>query len=200
MKNYTSAIILAAGESKRMNFPKALLKYNENTTFIEKIATEFNTFDVENIFIVTNITDNQNIKNLKIIAELSGRIKILINNNPELGRLHSLKIALTELLTTKTEYCFLHNVDNPYFEQDILNILFINRETDKYIVPSYNQKGGHPILIPQKILKYLSASDAKNRIDERLKNFSAKKIDMQNKNILININDPETYKSLIINK
>lgn len=187
--NITSAIILAAGKSERMNFPKSLLKFAENQTFIEKIVREFYNFGCEKIFIVTNERDFHDLKKINLINST-----LIINNRLDLGRFFSVKLGLLEALSTKSEYFFFHNTDNPFLNQNILNLLFDAKSENSYITPFYNDKGGHPVLISRKIAEYLKKeSSIDSNLKEELAKFARINIEIDDEKILANINNKEIY-------
>jgi CTP:molybdopterin cytidylyltransferase MocA len=46
-----STIILAAGKSERLGFPKLSLKYDDDTTFVEHIVNEYQSFGCSDIIL-----------------------------------------------------------------------------------------------------------------------------------------------------
>jgi len=193
MKQNVAALILAAGKSERMNYPKPLLMFSDTKTFIEKIIEEFILFEIKTIVIVTNEFVYKYLKNFEIIISNNQKIKIIINTKLELGRFYSVKLGINEILKSNTDFTFLHNTDNPFVNQIILNKLFENKEDNFYNVPTFETQGGHPILISNTILKELQKYEDNSLLNKELSRFNKKKISTNDKNILININDLETY-------
>jgi len=200
MKKNISALILAAGKSERMNFPKPLLKFTESKTFIEKIVEEFILFNVKEIVIVTNSIIYNDLIKLKIIKENFNLIKIIVNTKLELGRFYSVKLGISEILKSNTNYTFLHNCDNPFVNQEVLKKLYEFKNKNNYIIPFFENKGGHPILIPTKVLKKLFICDDNSMLNKELSKFSSKNLEINDNNILININNVETYNLFIDSK
>lgn len=186
-----SAIILAAGKSSRMGLPKLALRYNETKIFIEQIVNEYESFGCEEILIVVNGTGNSFLTENKI--QFSGNVKIVINNHPEWHRFYSLKTgakSMSEVLPV-----FVHNVDNPFVNHEVLNELLRNTDKVDYISPEFDGKGGHPILLSEKIIKDVIAT-VENQIHfkEYLNKYPKKKVQVDDEKILVNINTLEEYK------
>ncbi|MBT3207804.1 MAG: NTP transferase domain-containing protein [Bacteroidetes bacterium] len=187
-KNNISAIILAAGNSERMNFHKAFLRFDNKTTFLEKIIDEYLNFGVNEIVVVLN---NNSCKRLNFNEfNKQKKCKLIINPAPELGRFYSLKLALNEI---NTEFCFVQNVDNPFVNENILEKLFINRNADACTVPVFETKGGHPIIINNHIKSEILKSPNHLILNEFLKNYQNRKIEVDDKSVLININTKQDY-------
>ncbi|MCD6556855.1 MAG: NTP transferase domain-containing protein, partial [Bacteroidales bacterium] len=119
-----SAIILAAGLSSRMKEHKTELPFDNNRNFLQKISEEYLNFTCKEIIVVFN-TENYNSyidKGLKF----NDQIKIVINKYPEKGRFFSLKVGISAL--SETCFSYIQNIDNPFVNQDILNLLNSNSE------------------------------------------------------------------------
>lgn len=191
--NY-SAIILAAGESSRMGSSKSFLKYNEVELFIQHIISEYHSFGCKDIIIVTNAKDVKwFIDNANTLQK---NLFILTNLHPEWHRFYSLKLAAKEAI--KNDYVFVHNVDNPFVNMNILIELMANRQNADYIIPEYKGKGGHPILISQKVIHdIVSEEQDLLHLKDFLKKYTQKRVGVDDENILVNINNIDEYKSFL---
>ncbi len=97
-----------------------------------------------------------------------------------------------------TENCFIHNSDNPFINQEILNKVYTNKKNDGYVSPTYNGRGGHPILISKPIIeKIINSSENNSNFRDIINKFPSKKIEINNKEILTNINTKSEYNKLI---
>ena len=192
--NNCSVIILAAGNSGRMGEPKSLLKWNENETFIQKIISEYKEFGCKNIIAVIN----QEVLDLykSYSYNFFNDITIVLNNHLEWERFYSVKLGLVAL--KNKEFCFIQNVDNPYVNTHLLELLYKEKEESSFCVPFYKDKGGHPILVNKKIIDSIVNI---NENDLNLKNvlspFVKKKIAVSDETILYNINNKREYKRLL---
>jgi len=197
MKTKCSALVLAAGESRRMGEPKPFLKWDENTTFLEKIINDFLTFGCAEIVVLLNekwieIYEQNNYTFLKTC-------KVVINKHLELERFYSVKLGVAAL-KPDTERCFIHNTDNPYLEQTLLENLFSEISTNcDYVVPQFNDKGGHPIIINRKIIERITAENNLNfSLKQILCNFEKKNLNCADNLTQININTMDEYNKFFL--
>jgi len=188
--NNTSVIILAGGESSRMKRSKAFLKYNDQLTFIEKITSTYQNADINRICLVIN-SKSLNDSEEKILLRLEKTISIIYNHTPEKGRLYSIKLGISTF--KNHENCFIQNIDNPFVSTELINKMIPLIKNGSYISPTYNQKGGHPLLLSNSICQHFKKKyDHNATLRTILSAFN--KIQIQsNKEILININNEEDY-------
>jgi len=187
--NY-SAIILAAGKSSRMGKPKWSLKFDESSSFVEHIISEYYSFGCKEILLVINETDYSSFVEKKYT--MPDNFKLVINKYPEWDRFYSLKLGVKGL--SYLQPVFVHNVDNPFVNLNILDQLLKNMYVADYIVPEYDGRGGHPILISNKIIeKVLSTKENILHFKEFMNHFSKTKINIDDKRILVNINSLDDY-------
>ncbi|MCF6365714.1 MAG: NTP transferase domain-containing protein [Bacteroidales bacterium] len=195
-KNNTSVVILSAGFSSRMKQAKFSLLFEKNRTFLEKIVGEYLTFGCEEIIVVMN-PDGINIKNT-LNLNFPDIVKFVLNKFPERERFFSLQTGLKALKKNNCCFCcFIQNSDNPFVNQELLTVLYEKRNEAEYIVPAYKEKGGHPIMINKNIIKQLSSEkNIHSNLKEYLKRFLIYRLKVDDKNILLNINDENIYKKL----
>jgi len=186
-----SVIILSAGKSERMGTPKPALKFDESQTFIEHISFEYQQFGCKEIIIVLNKENHTFLNDLNI--KLPSNCKIIINNHPEWHRFYSLKTGVKSL--KEINYVFVHNVDNPFVNQEVLNELLNHSDKADYIVPEFEGKGGHPFLLsPKIILEITQTNKNEMHLKDFLNQYSKLKIQVNEESILVNINTLEDYK------
>ncbi len=186
--NY-GVIILAAGNSERMGYPKFTNIYDNNISFLENIIFSYKKLGINKIVVVINSENKKYIEKNNINL---GDSKLIINKYPEKGRFYSIITGLKYFSDEKA--IFLHNSDNPFAEKDVLEKLIENISNKNFVVPYYNQKGGHPILISKKIVDEIKIEkDESKNFKEVLKKFSKKIIVVNSNKILLNINTPEDY-------
>lgn len=180
-----SALILAAGLSKRMKANKPFLLFNNEQTFTEKIITEYQSFGCKNIIVVTN-------KELINRFKIQKNVTFVINDKLEYGRFYSVKLGLQNI--KNCDFCFIQNVDNPFITKDILTYIYSEKLTDTSIIPSFNEKGGHPILLPKIIIdKIINIKHNNANFKDILNKFKSFKLGIPKNEILININTPSEY-------
>lgn len=182
------AIILSAGFSERMGQPKALLKWNRSTTFIEKIINEFCSFNCNPVICVINKSIEPDCRRLR----LPSRVKFIINEHPESGRFSSVRTGINEI--TEADFCFIHNVDNPFVNRDVISRLFALRDPGAWCSPVYAGKGGHPVLIPSSVIGEIAGThDLTTTLADILNSFPRINMEMPDDTLLRNINTRDDY-------
>ncbi len=188
IKNF-AVVILAAGSSHRMDFPKPFLLWNDKLTFIEKIIQEYKNYGCEHIITVLN-TGGLDFYYQKKYDFLND-INIIINKHPEYERFYSVKSGLKAL--NKKIPCFIQNVDNPFVNLKILNELYKNKINKGYVVPCFLNKGGHPVLLGENIIEPILSEKKNENLKVVLSKFERKNVSVKDEKILININTQEDY-------
>jgi molybdenum cofactor cytidylyltransferase len=159
------AIVLAAGESKRMKVPKMLLPFN-GKTMIEKV--------------IENVIRSEVFRTLVVLGsyrdEILGSISHLpvdhcYNENYRNGMLSSVQCGFRNL-PVNFDAALVFPGDQPFIEPDVINIIITAyRETGKgIIIPVYRNKRGHPLLVG---FKYRNAINTLKE-NEGLKSLSNK--------------------------
>lgn len=186
-----SAVILAAGKSSRLKQQKAFLLFENEKTFLQKIAETY--ISADEIIVVINSAIEEKTK--EVLSEFiqDGQARLVLNQYPGKGRFYSIKQGLQY---AGGDFCFLQNIDNPFISTDLL-VQMLNAVTeDGYVVPDYNGKDGHPVLLSKNIVKYLlSLKGDFYNMREELNNFAKTALPWQNENILANINTEEEYQN-----
>lgn len=186
-----SAIILAAGKSERIGFPKLSLKFDDKSSFVEHIVREYLNFGCKEIVLVVNDAGLKCLNNNA--TQFPGHVKIAINDHPDWHRFYSLKIGAK--LLSKFNPVIIHNVDNPFVSNDVLTTLLSYSEKADYVIPLFEEKGGHPILLSENIVRELnSIKENQLHLKEFLNQFSKMKVSVDDEKVLVNINTLEDYK------
>lgn len=184
-----SVVILAAGMSTRMGISKPLLFCDSRNTFIEKIVDTYTNLGVSKIVIVANVQNEQLIRRL-VMPDHSGAL-IVLNDKLEAERFYSLKLGIT---AAGVSNCFFHNADNPFIKVETLQLLLENIAPDKYVVPTYSGKRGHPVLLGSGIVEKIIAEDSTDyRIDEYLKKLEHSEIPVNDGGVDANVDTRKDY-------
>jgi len=144
----SSCIILAAGLSNRMGKKKPLLQFNDELTFLEKIVSVYKSWGIEKPVVVVNRDVLFKVNQLK--SQWLEDCKFVLNQYPDYGRFYSIKVGLEKVKYNSP--VFIQNVDNPFVNQCILQLLFDQLAKDDFAVPVYKGKGGHPVLLSEKVI------------------------------------------------
>ena len=139
------AIILAAGESKRMKVPKMLLPFH-GKTMIEKVVENVAGSEVFRTLVVVGAFRDE------ILGAISHTgVSSCYNENYRNGMLSSVKCGFRNL-PAPYDAVVVFPGDQPFIEPDVINSLIeAYRKTGKgIIIPVYRKKRGHPVLISSK--------------------------------------------------
>ncbi len=183
-------VILAAGRSERMKEMKAFLPCDDNTPFLEKIISTYSGWGCSEIIVVTN---REVLTKIKQIGMISFAVNMVLNDHSEFERFYSVKLGLGVIRSSS--WCFIQNVDNPFIDSQILNLLYRHRNKEKYISPVFKNMGGHPVLLNQENIRCIcnwSANSA--NFKAVLSTMECMEVEMPDERVLININSPEEYK------
>ena len=149
------AIILAAGESRRMGKQKLLLPFGEKT-MIETVIDNAVQSKVDEVLVVLGSGAEkiaEKIKSSFLEKSLSKKKHVKTTVNPEFrqGMLSSIQWGVKSL-PEDTRAALVMLGDQPLIPGSVIDkIVDAHKQTQKGIVlPVYNKKRGHPILIDMK--------------------------------------------------
>ncbi len=186
-----AALIAAAGLSERMGRPKALLRWDDHTTFLERIIGECLEAGCDRVV----CTVNRQILPFCISLPQRPEVRFVLNEHPERGRMHSIKLGLREL--EDASYCLLQNVDNPFVTAGAIRRILAGRDPGAWTSPEYHGKGGHPVVLPQAVVRHiLGENESVATLQEILATFPRLTVPMEDDSFLRNINTPEKYREL----
>ena len=141
-----SAILLAAGESRRMGQPKLVLPWGETTVLGQVVAT-FAAAGIEDILVVTGGA-RQQIEQL--VAQLANTYPVRAVYNPDHNRGEMLSSIQTGLahLAQDVRACLIGLGDQPQVRKEtIRSICEAYLQTEAPLVfPSFENRRGHPWL------------------------------------------------------
>tara|TARA_Y100000766_G_scaffold152515_1_gene131078 strand:+ start:963 stop:1556 length:594 start_codon:yes stop_codon:yes gene_type:complete len=139
-----AAIILAAGDSSRMGFPKQLAEYKGKTILETVVETVSN--NIENTIVVLG-HENETLTE-KIDFKDS---TILINESWEEGIISSIRTGLFYLSSDKNiEEVLIFMGDQPAINSEVIKkLLSTKHDDDEVVAPQYRYEIGYPILIPR---------------------------------------------------
>ena len=150
-----AAIILAAGESRRMGFPKALLPYpgadGSETTFLGHLLDVMNRSRAEPIVVVLGH------EGARIRGSLSptswGRARPVLNERYREGMLTSMVCGLEAVEKSSAEGCLVLPVDHPDVTPEIVDLLIGRYEQTPcpILLPVFQGRRGHPVLFSRAV-------------------------------------------------
>ena len=184
----TAGIVLAAGESRRMGRPKALLPWH-GSTFVETVVARLAGADLDPILVVIGAH-----------AELT-RAKVALTgadwiDNPDwsTGQAGSLRRAVA-LLPSDVTAVVVALVDQPQIDSVLVRRLVQWRAQSgaPVVRPVWNGRGGHPMLLGSEVFPRILAAGPTETTFEMLQDFRAGHVDVpvEDDSILIDFDTPD---------
>jgi len=199
-----AGIILAAGESTRMGRDKALLPWpptlSPNTpsggTLLSAAIKALSDF-CDLVIVVAG----KNEAALRPVIYGCGAF-LALNPNPDLGQFSSLQVGLHEVLNQGRDAAMVTLVDRPPPQSTSLQALtsaFANRNHDVWsVIPEYQGKHGHPILIGREMIEAFLKAPATSvaRDIEHANQQRILYVPVSDSQVTANIDTPEQYASI----
>ena len=185
-----SAIILAAGESKRMGQPKMLLKWGE-TTVINRVIATFQDARVEDILVVLGGAKEQ------VEQAIGDSASMVFNASYARGEmLSSVQAGLVEM-KPEADAVLIGLGDQPQIEAGSVRLVMdaYQRTGASIVVPSYQRRRGHPWLVARTHWNAI----LQMRVPDTLRDFLHQHsreiyyVDMDSPSILQDLDTPEDY-------
>ena len=190
------AILLAAGESRRMGQLKALLPW-QGVSLIKHQVASLRAGGVDQVVVVLGHRSDE------LKSELGDTAGVSWQLNPDYlqGKTTSIKAGLNALGTDQPQALLLLNVDQPRSAGVIRFLLEGHLSQGSLItIPTHHGKGGHPIILSPTLL------DELHRIDEESFGIKAvvqrhlegtRRVEMDSPEVLWDLNTPEEYQRVL---
>jgi CTP:molybdopterin cytidylyltransferase MocA len=135
-----AAVVLAAGEGRRMGGPKALARLG-GSTFLAAVAKRFDRSDVSARIVVLGASADR----VASEARLPEDVRIVVNARYADGMLTSVWAGLDETERLGADAVLLHPVDNPLVAPETIGaVLAALAAGARIAVPSHAGRRGHP--------------------------------------------------------
>ena len=136
-----SAILLAAGESKRMNGRNKLIEKVNGEPLIKHSVRNILESSIDELIIIVG----HHSKIIKNLINKNKKIKFIFNSNYKSGIASSIKLGLKNL-SEQTQGFFICLGDMPMINKEIYNKLIMHLKNNEIVVPTFKNKQGNPIL------------------------------------------------------
>jgi len=186
------AVVLAAGESRRMGRPKALLPL-EGVTFIERIVRTLELTKVGGIFVVLGYNATEMVKRIEYLP-----VEPVINPDYGLGQLSSLQAGIRALRGRDVDGILVHLVDHPFIGRDLVDHMIDQFYLSKklIVVPRCGDRRGHPVIFSKELFpEFLGTpveQGAKPVVNAHRQD--SLEIETSETGVLIDIDTPEEYR------
>jgi molybdenum cofactor cytidylyltransferase len=187
-----AAAILAAGESKRMGQPKALVPF-QGSTFVEHLIAATRHARVGITRVVLGAGAEAIRAQLKIDPAW-----VVVNGDWPKGQLSSIHAAIRSLPAGVSDGILVCPVDHPLISADLVGRLIAAFDSGgKLIVlPRYHGRRGHPVIFRAELYEELLAASAEVGARQVVWNHAAEvaEVETDEEGVILNLNDPRSLR------
>jgi len=192
-----AAVILAAGESRRMGAPKALLPYREGTFLSHLLEiTRHPKIGLTRIVVGAHREEIE-----RAAARPPG--EIIFNRDWTLGQLSSMQAALRSIPEGSSDGILLCPVDHPLVTANLVALLIEQfYSSGKFIVvPNFAGRRGHPMIFSSQVYPELltAAADVGARAVVWAHAGDVLEVPVEEEGVVLNLNDPATLERAMKN-
>ena len=191
-----AAILLAAGESRRMGSLKALLPWQGSTLLAHQISS-LRQAGADPVVVVLGHQASQ------LMPLVEGKEGVIWQVNPDYwqGKTTSIKAGLNALGPDQPSAILILNVDQPRSAETIGHLLQHHLDGGRSItIPRYRGKGGHPIVVDSALLEELKAIDEESlgvKDVVRRHQEATLLVEMDTPEVLWDLNTPDEYQAAL---
>jgi molybdenum cofactor cytidylyltransferase len=186
-----AAAILAAGESRRMGSPKALVSF-KGVSFVQHLVTATRHPRIGVTRVVLGAGADEIREQLGVDASV-----IVVNQDWQKGQLSSIQAAIRSL-PEGTEGMILCPVDHPLVSANLISHLIHQFDSAGKLIalPTFRGQRGHPVIFRSQL--YAELLDASSDIGARQVVWAhpqdIEEVPTEEEGVLLNMNDPEILK------
>ena len=187
----TAGLILAAGESRRMGSPKALLAYREES-FLDRLVGLFSPRCAPVIVVLGAASD-------EIRARATRPAQFVVNAEYQRGQTSSMQCGL-RAVPAQAEGVLFTLVDHPAVAASTIDALLDPRDARRLVrVPRYQGRRGHPVWFSRELIgEFLVLGDNGAARDVMAAHAGETDyLDVDDAGILADIDDPASYRGLL---
>ncbi|CAN1565424.1 COG2068 Uncharacterized MobA-related protein [Flavobacteriaceae bacterium] len=202
MENKTVFVLLAGGKSERMGIAKGLLPYQDTFWILEQLK-RIASSTISKVYIGLGYNHELYFDTiswfekalLDFILYKNIKVKIAVNQNPELGTFSTLQTVLKQI--PKDRAVLINPIDIPVLNS--LELQTIINTQNQIVLPNFESKNGHPIKFHSEFwepLLLLNPTDQNSRLDLEIKKTNPSKITriaVTDSCILKNLNTPNDW-------
>ena len=191
-----SAILLAAGQSKRLRYENKLIKNYKGKHLINHILKSLIKSKVNKIIVVLGHESRK----IKKIVLKSKKIIFVVNSSYKKGISSSIKSGLKKISKKNIGFLIVH-ADMPLVSKTILNTLCLalKNKNKEIFVPVYKKKVGNPLAFKYSMIKSLKKIKGDKGAKKLIRSNKRKVqlVKMKSKSILIDFDQLKDFPSTI---
>ena len=189
-----SAILLAAGESRRMGELKQLLPLGDKT-FVQHCADNLLASRVDEIVIVTGH------RNMEVERSVGDRaVRFTYNQDYRSGMASSVKCGV-QAISHGSRAFVVALADQPTIGANVINSLIETYENARplIVIPTYDGRTGHPVLFDVSLKEEIQSMDPERGLREVIRAHSngIVRIEASDRSVLEDCDLPEDYSRIL---
>jgi molybdenum cofactor cytidylyltransferase len=182
------AIILAAGEARRMAHPKALIEHEGGRSFLQSLASTFGKAGCAVLGVVG--------KDGEAVREQHPTMNLVESPRWQEGLMPTVQAGVQAALEEDAEVVLLQPVDMPAVRASTLkSLLKALGESDDGLRPEFEGAPGYPLVLSRAAAERLMSGGAA-QLDAALQALKLRRVPVKDPGVVVNINTPETYERL----
>ena len=184
------AIILAAGEARRMGHPKALLEHEGGRSFLQSLVSTFGKAGCSVIAVIG--------KDAEAVREQHPAVHLVENDGWQDGQLSSAVSGMEAAIEDGADIVLFHPVDMPALRATTLKSLIkAMGDSVEGLRPEFEGAPGFPIVLSRSAAERLREKDGgATTLEAVLRGMELRRIPVKDPGVVVNINTPETYERL----
>ena len=185
-----SAILLAAGSSKRYGKKNKLLARYKKKYLLLHVLQKLVKSKADEIIVVTG----QDRKKIERLVTINNKVKIVYNKNFKKGMSTSIKIGIKNL-NKKSKGFLVCLGDMPKVSLDIYNKIIFDFKKNKKLplAPYYKEKQGNPVCFPKSFTSKFKNLKGDIGAKKILTNVTLKKMKIHSKSILVDFDSKDDF-------
>jgi molybdenum cofactor cytidylyltransferase len=193
------AVVLAAGASSRMGFPKALLTTPAGRPFAAAIVRALAAAGVVDLVMVTG-ADHERVVEAVTADGPPVLPRFARNPDPMRGQLSSLWVGMEAIVRPDTDALLVTLVDVPMVEPStVTRVIERWRETRAPIVrPAIGSRHGHPVIFDRRVFDELRAAPLDRGAKTVVRAHAAEVVDVPvaDEGCLVDVDTPQDYEAM----
>ena len=185
-----SAIVLAAGESRRMGRAKQILPFGDST-ILGTVLAALAASEVDGVTVVLGRNWQEVYPTIESLD-----VEVVVNPRPERGMLSSAQWGLGQLRDDADSFLFVLG-DQPQIQQETVDRLIQRAgESERGIaLPTHGGRRGHPLLVDARHKRAILALPLSGGLNQLLEAHPGdiEEVPVESASVLIDIDTPEEY-------
>lgn len=181
------AVILAAGEGRRMGVPLALLEYAPQLSFVDKMTALLQAGGCEVVCVI-----GAEAEKVRALHPLMSLVENSAWRNNEVG---SIQVGLGAALRANASVVLLCPVECPGAKPQTIRLLANEATNHEAVVPVNQGRQGAPIALSRDGAARLLAMSDTPTFDAMLQRLAVKRLPVQDAGVLQRLDTPEAYQN-----